>query len=123
MHANSTNAVTASALDMHTDSVSTELKRIEVEFARRARLAKRSVLQDYYYSQVLGGVSKILGSMNGRSALDIGCGDGTWLTVFRGLGASKLAGIELTDDRCAAASNNVPEAKLVRGSAHRLPWP
>jgi len=108
---------------MHTASVSTELKRIEEEFARRAHLIGRGILQDHYYSQVLDGVSKILGRLDGRSVLDIGCGDGTWLMVFRGLGATNLSGIELSDQRCARAKQNVPDAELVSGSAHQLPWP
>src|SRR5580765_5705561 len=111
MHAQPTpRSFSSTALDMHTASVSTELKRIEEEFARRAHLIGRGILQDHYYSQVLDGVSKILGRLDGRSVLDIGCGDGTWLMVFRGLGATNLSGIELSDQRCARAKQNVPDA-------------
>jgi len=108
---------------MHETTVSTELNRIEEEYARRARSVRHSVLQDYYYSQTLHQVSKTLGRLDGRSVLDIGCGDGTWLMVFRDLGASKLAGIELRAKPCISASRNVPGAEVVCRSAHRLPWP
>lgn len=108
---------------MGTDPISAELKRISEEYSRRARVVCRPLIQDYYYDQTVKAVSEALGPMNRRSVLDIGCGDGTWLMVFRNLGAHKLAGIELRDERCAGARRNVPEGELVCGSAHHLPWP
>lgn len=102
---------------------SSELQRIEVEYARRARVVRHAPIQDYYYARVRKAVSEILGPMNGRSVLDIGCGDGTWLMVFRELGGRDLAGVELREERYSIAKRNVPDAELVCGSAHRLPWP
>jgi SAM-dependent methyltransferase len=109
--------------DMNTDPILLEINRIQTEYARRARIACHRPLQDYYYAQLTKSIAEALGPMSGRSVLDVGCGDGTWLMVFRELGASRLAGIELSDKRCADASRNVPEAKVTSGSAHRLPWP
>lgn len=102
---------------------STELNRIRNAYARRARVVRHSPIDDYYYSQVRKAVSEILEPMDGRSVLDIGCADGTWLKVCRELGASKLAGIDLRDECCAVVRRHLPETELVCGSAHRLPWP
>jgi ubiquinone/menaquinone biosynthesis C-methylase UbiE len=68
-------------------------------------------------------IPQVLGPINGRSVLDIGCGSGTRLMAFRQMGAGRLAGIELTADRCTIARENVPDAEVVHGSAHALPWP
>ncbi len=105
------------------ERISVELKRIEDEYARRARVLSHLPIQDYYYSQVVRAATEALQPKSARSVLDVGCGDGTWLMVFRQLGARKLAGIELNDERCSRARRNVPEAELVCGSAHHLPWP
>lgn len=108
---------------MSADPIVTELTRVQDEYARRSRIIKRPVIQDYYYSRIVKAVSETLGPIHGRSVLDIGCGDGTWLKLFRELGASKLAGIELRSKPYAAAVRNIAIAELICGSAHHLPWP
>jgi ubiquinone/menaquinone biosynthesis C-methylase UbiE len=39
------------------------------------------------------------------------------------MGSGRLAGIELTAERCAVARQSLPDAEVVHGSAHTLPWP
>ncbi len=108
---------------MTADPILAELTRVQNEYARRSRIMARPVIQDYYYSRIVKAVSDTLGPIHGSSVLDVGCGDGTWLKLFRELGASKVAGIELRGKPYAAAMRNVPDAELICGSAHRLPWP
>lgn len=107
---------------MSADQIAVELMRVQEEYARRA-VVGHSHLQDYYYGQLRKAITEIPAPVHGSSVLDIGCGDGTWLRLFRDLGAEKLAGIELRKQAYAAAVQNLPEAELVCGSAHRLPWP
>jgi SAM-dependent methyltransferase len=62
----------------------------------------------------------------GRRILDVGCGAGQWLADFETWGADRagLAGIDLLDDRIAAAQVRLtPGADLRAGDASRLPWP
>lgn len=107
---------------MSADPILAELTRVQHEYARRSGTLGRPVIQDYYYSRVVEAVSQTFGPIHGTSVLDIGCGDGTWLKLFRELGAGKLAGIELRSKPYAAAVRNIPDAELICGSAHRLPW-
>ena len=108
---------------MSTDRIAAELTRVQDEYARRTVAMECSRLQDYYYAQLTKAVAEILVTIRGCSVLDIGCGDGTWLKLFHDLGAEKLAGIELRKGPYTAAARNLPEAELVCGSAHQLPWP
>ncbi len=80
---------------MNADPILTELKRVQDEYVRGSRIIGRSVVQDHYYGQIVKAVSQTLGSIHDTSVLDVGCGDGTWLRLFRELGACKVAGIEL----------------------------
>jgi ubiquinone/menaquinone biosynthesis C-methylase UbiE len=56
--------------------------------------------------------------------LEVGCGDGRVLALFRELGADErlLAGIDLLPDRLAKAAAQLPAAELREGSATSLPW-
>jgi ubiquinone/menaquinone biosynthesis C-methylase UbiE len=62
----------------------------------------------------------------GRRILDVGCGAGQWLADFETWGADRdaLAGIDLLDDRVAAARARLgADADLRAGDASSLPWP
>lgn len=107
---------------MSADPIPAEIDRILNEYSRRAHANPCSPIRDYWFSGPMKDIPRVLGPMNARSILDIGCGSGTRLMAFREMGAGKLAGIELTADRCAVARQNVPEAEVVHGSAHALPW-
>jgi SAM-dependent methyltransferase len=56
--------------------------------------------------------------------IDIGCGNGAVLEEFVGLGATvaNCAGIDLLEDRSAAASERLPDADIRAGSARAMPW-
>jgi SAM-dependent methyltransferase len=105
------------------DPIPVELDRLQDEYARRARTIGRSRTRDYWFYGPMNGIAHTLGPINGRSVLDIGCGSGTRLMAFRDMGAGKLAGIDLIADRCALARQTAPDAEIVLGSAHSLPWP
>ena len=115
--------LSATKLDMSADPISVELDRLQNEYARRARVVLRSPVRDYWFYEPMNAISRAVGRLNGRSVLDIGCGTGSRLMEFREMGAGRLAGIELTAERCAAARRVLPDAEVVHGSAHALPWP
>jgi SAM-dependent methyltransferase len=59
-----------------------------------------------------------------RAVLDVGCGTGWWLATLaadRRVGAA-LHGVELLDDRVAAARARVPEASIAGGDGRALPY-
>jgi ubiquinone/menaquinone biosynthesis C-methylase UbiE len=62
--------------------------------------------------------------LGGRRVLEVGCGDGRVLALFRELGADEqlMAGIDLLPDRLARAAVELPRADLRVGSATELPW-
>ena len=108
---------------MSADPIPLELQRLEDEYARRTRVIGPSPIADYWFHEPMNAIWEILGPLTGRSILDIGCGIGSRLAAFREMGAARLAGIELTADRCAAARQSLTDAELIHGSAHVLPWP
>lgn len=56
--------------------------------------------------------------------LEVGCGDGRVMSLFRELGADErlMAGIDLLPDKLEKARTELPEADLREGSATSLPW-
>jgi len=66
-----------------------------------------------------------LAPLNGRRIADIGCGSGSWLSVFAAWGVSPgdLFGIDLSRRRVTAARQRLPQSEIVCGDASRLPWP
>jgi SAM-dependent methyltransferase len=107
---------------MDADSIAVELSRLRDVHGRRARVIRRSPVRDYWFYWPMKAIAEALGPLNARSVLDIGCGSGTRLKAFRDMGAGPLAGIELIAESCAVARQNVPDAEIVHGSAHALPW-
>lgn len=57
--------------------------------------------------------------------LEIGCGNGQWLTEFQmfGLLSANLAGIELDPERAEDAKTRITDADIKTGDAAKLPWP
>ena len=60
-----------------------------------------------------------------KKVLEIGCGDGDILTLFRELGVCEenLHGIDLRPNALARALQRLPQAKLVEGNGCDLPYP
>lgn len=54
--------------------------------------------------------------------LEVGCGTGYFLARFREYGAAHAAGIDLMEDRIAAARERYADLELVAGDASNLPW-
>ena len=113
-----------------------EAKRILEEYARRSR----ELPPDYYsrerpenlfrrHSQERA-VRRILSKQRlfplaDKRILEVGCGNGDWLSLFAGLGADqgRLAGIDLDAQRLTLARERLPRADLRLGDASQLPWP
>jgi ubiquinone/menaquinone biosynthesis C-methylase UbiE len=57
--------------------------------------------------------------------LDMGCGSGWWLDVFRerGVDPARLHGVDAIDDRIAAGRDRLPKSDLQVGDIRRLPYP
>lgn len=66
-----------------------------------------------------------LAPLVGRSVLEIGCGEGRWLSFFENFGAAPtdVAGIDLDASRVDLCRRRHPEADIRLGDATELPWP
>ena len=66
-----------------------------------------------------------LSTLRGLDILDVGCGSGIELQRLALLGAdpTRMAGIDLMENRVAAARHRMPNATFHVGSAHELPFP
>jgi ubiquinone/menaquinone biosynthesis C-methylase UbiE len=58
----------------------------------------------------------------GVRVLEVGCGGGELLSRFLDYGAGYAAGIDLMEERIAAARQRYPRLELVVGDASKLPW-
>lgn len=65
-----------------------------------------------------------LTTLAGLDILDVGCGSGGELQRLTTMGAemSRLAGVDLMEDRVATARDRLPVARLSVASAHQLPF-
>jgi SAM-dependent methyltransferase len=61
-------------------------------------------------------------TLDGARVLDVGCGSGYFLHRLREFGASEGHGIDLMEDRIAAAAERYPRLQLRVGSATSLPY-
>jgi SAM-dependent methyltransferase len=61
---------------------------------------------------------------SGAEILDLGCGSGWWLEVFkeRGVAPGRLHGIDAIEDRIARARQRLPESDLRVGDIRKLPY-
>ena len=59
-----------------------------------------------------------------RRVLEVGCGNGDWLTIFENFGVRRenLAGIELGAERVESAFRRLPGSDIRSGDAAQLPW-
>jgi len=66
-----------------------------------------------------------LSTLRGLDILDVGCGSGVELQRLALWGAdpTRMAGIDLMEDRIASARTRMPAATWHVGSAHELPFP
>jgi SAM-dependent methyltransferase len=60
--------------------------------------------------------------LTSRRALEVGCGSGYFAHRFAEYGVAHVAGIDLMEDRVAAARERYPGLELVAGDAGALPW-
>jgi SAM-dependent methyltransferase len=58
----------------------------------------------------------------GARVLEVGCGAGELLSRFLDYGAAHAAGIDLMEERIAAAERRYPRLELLTGDASKLPW-
>jgi SAM-dependent methyltransferase len=72
--------------------------------------------------EMLAALDRAGARLAGGRVLEVGCGSGYFLHRLREYGAAHAAGIDLMDDRIAAARERYPTLELVAGDASRLPW-
>ncbi|HZU68974.1 MAG TPA: methyltransferase domain-containing protein [Ktedonobacteraceae bacterium] len=120
----------------HTD-VAQEIKRIRVEYQRRASSAELSgryslfneaaLLQSHSLERRLLALLKrhAFNDLGDKKILDIGCGMGMQLQRFTAYGAKpgNLSGIDLLNERIEMARSLNPAIDWRAGSAHQLPYP
>jgi SAM-dependent methyltransferase len=73
-------------------------------------------------AEVLRGLRDAGASLTGASVLEVGCGFGAILDRLRQFGASRAAGIDLSESRIAEARRRYPELELTAGDASGLPY-
>jgi SAM-dependent methyltransferase len=112
-----------------------EEARIHAAYARRAAMPRRYSLFDPGQLFTLQQLERRLLAtlrregltpLDGRKILEIGCGNGYWLTEFIKWGAApkNLTGIDLLKSRLAEARSRCPEeVRLEQGNAVRLDFP
>ncbi len=118
------------------ERIRVEAERIRNEFARRDRevpgdlyaLSNRSAF--FAHQQRLKDLLKVFRAdgifpLESKHILDVGCGSGSWLHDLEPWGATRacLHGIDLGDQRVAAAQVLLPGADIRQGDATALPWP
>lgn len=68
-------------------------------------------------------VARRFGPFTGKAVLDVACGTGGWLAYIRELGASTIAGIDLSTRAIDACRQRLPEGEFHCGPAEMLPFP
>jgi ubiquinone/menaquinone biosynthesis C-methylase UbiE len=71
------------------------------------------------YSGVEAALRSFVGEPCNHRVLEVGCGTGHWLQF---LGASHIAGVDISAQMLAYAKTHAPRATLAQGAAERLPW-
>jgi len=115
------------------DPAAREAERIRAEYRRRDSTASsresawldpvhRLQLQELE-SALLDELGRTGVPLAGARALEVGCGSGYFLSRLLDYGVSEGAGIDLVDERIAAARERYPQLDLVAGDATQLPWP
>jgi SAM-dependent methyltransferase len=114
---------------------STSAEQIRAEYRRR----EREIPSDFYSLQCPANLFLRVGQLRGlawaiktagltplnkRRILEVGCGQGNWLTIFESFDAlrSQLAGIDLEEARAEECRRRLPGAEIMAGDATNLPW-
>jgi SAM-dependent methyltransferase len=84
--------------------------------------AYRLRLQELEWA-LLGELARAGIETTGTRVLEVGCGDGYFLSRFVDYGAAHATGIDLMDERVARGSERDPRLELLAGDASQLPWP
>lgn len=67
-------------------------------------------------------VARRFGPFRGKAVLDVACGTGSWLAHFHRLGASTIAGIDLSTRAIDACRQRLPAGEFHCGPAETLPF-
>lgn len=75
------------------------------------------------YEGIQAGLHGFIGSEPRlTAALEVGCGTGHWLADLSRYGVGQLTGLDRSARMLERARRAAPAARLVRGTAERLPW-
>jgi ubiquinone/menaquinone biosynthesis C-methylase UbiE len=74
------------------------------------------------YDGVRAVLRRFVDSAPGAAVAEVGCGTGHWLAELAAGGFRPLAGLDRSGNMLARARDAAPEALLVQGTAHQLPW-
>lgn len=113
-----------------------EIERIRAEYETRSREIPSDLYSwhrpeiQYWQAQTARACARLLQKSGAfplveSAILDVGCGNGQWLTEFLqwGAKAANLHGIDLLEERIACARTRLPGVDLRCGDARHLPWP
>ncbi len=79
-----------------------------------------SDVESYQQEVIVPNLMRLAGDVNGKSVLDIACGQGFFSEVFAKVGAA-VVGVDLSPELVRRASSRAPQARFLVGSAERLP--
>lgn len=115
-----------------TERSAEEIERIRAAYSERdaAASATSSHWQDPAYRlrlqelewTLLGELTRAGIETAGARVLEVGCGDGYFLSRFLDYGAAHATGIDLMEERVAKGSARDPRLELIAGDASKLPW-
>ena len=74
------------------------------------------------YDGVRAVVRRFVDGADVCAVAEVGCGTGHWLADLSDRGVSRLVGLDLSTRMLEQAHTSAPNARLVRGTADRLPW-
>lgn len=72
--------------------------------------------------ELLAALDRAGAALAGGRVLEVGCGSGYFLHRLSEYGAAHAAGIDLMEDRIAAARERYPTLELAAGDASQMPW-
>ncbi len=76
-----------------------------------------------YWSYDYRITSKILMRWNVKNLIDIGCGNGAFLSIFhKAAPGVKLSGLDLSSEMVAQSRRRLPDADIVEGDAENMPF-
>jgi ubiquinone/menaquinone biosynthesis C-methylase UbiE len=75
-----------------------------------------------YYDGVAAYLRQFVGTALDATIAEVGCGTGHWLTELASDGFANVVGLDLSLGMLERARVALPSARVVRGTADRLPW-